>query len=74
MIPSTEINKGKFMEKPIYVTEKEVAEITTRSINTLRNDRFLKRGLPYHKVGRLVRYELSEIYTWMQAHKISFED
>lgn len=62
------------MERPVYVTEKEAAKITTRSIHTLRNDRFLRRGLPYHKAGRLVRYELSEIYAWMESHKISFED
>ena len=62
------------MEKAIYVTEKVAAKITTKSVNTLRNDRFLRRGLPYHKIGRLVRYELSEIYDYMQAQKVSFED
>lgn len=62
------------MERPVYLTEKEAAKITGQSVHTLRNQRFQKQGLPYHKVGHLVRYELSEIYAWMEAHKISFED
>ena len=44
-----------------YMTEKEVAEFTAISISTLRNDRFLGKGIPYIKIGRSVRYSLVDV-------------
>jgi hypothetical protein len=41
-----------------YHTEKEVAEIMSVSLATLRNHRFQMKGLPYIKLGRAVRYKL----------------
>jgi hypothetical protein len=41
---------NELMKKP-YLTEKEVAAITGRAWSTLRNERFMRRGLPYYKVG-----------------------
>ncbi len=58
------------MEKTRYINEKEVAEITGMSVKRLRNDRFLNQGLPYHKIGRSVRYSLSDIFTFMNGCRI----
>ena len=53
-----------------YLTEKEVAIITRLSLATLRNDRFLRRGIPYMKIGRSVRYSLEDVIQYMESHKI----
>ena len=56
-----------------YVNEKAVAEIIDCGVQTLRNDRHLGRGLPYHKKGRSIRYFLPDVYTYMEARKIQPE-
>jgi hypothetical protein len=55
----------------IYVDEKRVAQIIGCSVQTLRNDRFENRGLPYRKKGkRSIRYFLPEVYDYMDKIKI----
>jgi hypothetical protein len=58
----------------IYLNEKEVAKITGRAKQTLRNDRFLGKGIPYCKVGRSVRYSLEDVIAFMENRKIETED
>jgi hypothetical protein len=43
------------------ITEREAAELLTLSIKTIRAWRFLGRGPPHLKVGRLVRYRQSDL-------------
>ena len=57
-------------ELPRYLTEKEVSQMTGRSLSTLRSDRFNSRGLPYVKIGRSVRYALEDVVQYMEARKI----
>jgi len=42
------------------MTEKDAVKFTGRSISTLQKDRFFRKGLPFIKIGRLVRYRLEE--------------
>jgi excisionase family DNA binding protein len=56
---------------PQYLTEAEVADMTRISLSTLRNDRFRRRGLPYIKFGRSVRYSLDDVIQYMESRKIS---
>ncbi|MFP3868957.1 MAG: helix-turn-helix transcriptional regulator [Desulfobacteraceae bacterium] len=60
------------MEQLRYLDEREVSKITGISIQTLRNDRFKQRGIPYCKpVGRrLVRYRLSDIIRFMESNVV----
>jgi hypothetical protein len=53
-----------------YLNEVQVAEITCRALSTLRNERFSRRGIPYVKIGRSVRYSLEDVIRYMDAHKI----
>ena len=53
-----------------YITEIEVSNITGIAVQTLRNWRHERRGFPYVKVGRSIRYELDEIDEYMQERKI----
>lgn len=53
-----------------YLTEVQVAEMTGVALSTLRNQRFNGEGMPYVKLGRSVRYGLSDVITYMESHKI----
>jgi predicted DNA-binding transcriptional regulator AlpA len=57
-----------------YLNEKEVAEITDLSVATLRNDRFLGRGIPYVKFGRAVRYSYQDVIKFMESHKVKTKE
>jgi hypothetical protein len=56
-----------------YLTEQEVAALTGRAVQTLRNDRHRRRGFPYRKFGKSVRYFLPEILAIMESHRIDPE-
>ena len=64
---------GKLEEK-LLVDEKEASEITGRPLPSLRNDRHNRRGLPYVKFGRAVRYALDDIQRYIEDHKIKFNN
>ncbi len=59
--------------QPKYLTEDEVSEITKMSLSTLRNNRFMGRGILYIKIGRSVRYNLSDVIQFMESRKIQTE-
>ena len=56
-----------------YLNENEVSRITRRALQTLRNDRHRRRGIPYVKVGRSVRYKLDDVYEFMESRRIETE-
>jgi len=65
---------SELLKKP-FLNEKEVAAVTGRAVSTLRNERHLRRGFPYLKVGRRsVRYKLTDILTSMESRRINFEE
>ena len=47
------------------ITECEAAELLVLSVKTLRNWRLSGYGPPHLKVGRLVRYRLSDLKAWV---------
>lgn len=61
------------MEVKRYITEVEVSKITSRALQTLRNDRHCSRGFPYIKVGRSVRYSIDDVIAYMESRKIKTE-
>jgi predicted DNA-binding transcriptional regulator AlpA len=50
--------------------EHQVASLTNISVQTLRNHRCTRRGLPYLKLGRSIRYPLSDVLKFLEARKI----
>ena len=62
------------MEKERYVDEKAVSQLTGWSLQTLRNHRYLNRGIPYLKCGRSVRYDLQDVHKFMQSRRIETQD
>lgn len=67
-------NTNELLKKP-FLNEKETAELTGRALSTLRNERHLRRGIPYLKVSRrTIRYKLDDILFFMQSRRINFDD
>ncbi|MBU1568804.1 MAG: helix-turn-helix domain-containing protein [Proteobacteria bacterium] len=58
------------MNTPQWLNEKEVSRITGRAEQTLRNDRFIQRGIPYSKIGRSVRYRLDDVVDHMEKNRV----
>jgi len=65
---------NELIQKP-FLNEVEVAAITGRALSTLRNDRHLRRGLPYLKVSqRSIRYRTPDVMNFMEARPITFDE
>ena len=58
------------MKTNSYIDEKQVAEITGLSVHTLRRDRHMRQGMPYYKIGRVVRYSIQDIVEYMESRRI----
>lgn len=52
------------------LTEKEVALLTGISCSSLQKYRLRGIGIPYHKIGRLVRYAIEDVLAFIESHKI----
>lgn len=61
------------MKKLQYLTEKEVAELTGFSLQTLRNWRHVSRGPSYLKVSRSIRYRMEDVTAYMERNLIDPE-
>lgn len=55
------------------VDEKQAATMMCRSVQTLRNERHKRIGCPYLKIGRSVRYMLSDIHDFLAERRIDPE-
>lgn len=68
-----EIASASELLKKYFLNENEVAYLTGRSVHTLRNDRFLRRGLPYFIIGkRSIRYRTADVLKYMERRAITF--
>lgn len=61
------------METPRFIDERELAKISGRAVQTLRNDRHHGKGFPYVRIGKSIRYNLQDILSYMEAHKVQTE-
>jgi len=55
------------------VNEHRAAQLMDKSVQTLRNERFLKKGCPYLKLGKSVRYLISDINNYLTQNRIDPE-
>jgi hypothetical protein len=68
------IDVAEVINKP-YQNEFEVSAITGRAVSTLRNERFLRRGLPYLVIGkRSIRYKTEDVLSYMEKCRIAFDE
>ena len=67
-------NVNELLKKP-YLNEVEVATVTGRAVSTLRNERHLRRGISYLRVGRRsIRYKKEDVLHFMELRRITFEE
>ncbi len=50
---------------PQYLTEQQVSSLTAIAVKTLQGMRVKGNGIPYIKVGRLVRYNSAKVHEYM---------
>lgn len=53
-----------------FLDTREVAELTGLSQSTLEKWRLRNDRIPYIKAGRVVRYSVAEVRTWMHARRV----
>jgi len=58
-------------QSPIYLTESQVYDMTGIPVATLQNQRHYRKGLPYIKFGKSVRYDKADIVAYMESRKIT---
>jgi hypothetical protein len=63
----------KVLNEGSVVDETQAAKIIGRAVQTLRNDRHLRQGPPYIKMGRSVRYRVNDLLDYLEKHKIDPE-
>jgi len=51
-----------------------VAQLTGLSIETLAQWRSQKRGIPYLKIGRAVRYDPADVQKYLEGCRVSVSD
>lgn len=72
------IQKGEMMTNLLLdkqlLTERQVAELLQKSVQSLRNDRSLGRGLAYVKIGRSIRYRAEDIAEYIESHRFNPAD
>lgn len=56
------------------LTAEDVANLTGLSVETLAQWRSQKRGIPYLKIGRAVRYDLADIQAYLEGCKVSVSE
>ncbi|MCI4675287.1 helix-turn-helix domain-containing protein [Candidatus Mycolicibacterium alkanivorans] len=56
------------------MTTAEVAEYLKASKASLDQDRYLKRGLPYVRIGRRVRYRREDVLNYLSANSFGSGD
>jgi hypothetical protein len=53
-----------------WANEKEVSKISSFAIQSLRNFRHQGRGPSYSKIGRAVRYKVSDVIAFLESKKV----
>jgi len=53
------------------LTPQEVAKLTSLSIDTLAQWRSQRRGIPYLKIGRAVRYDPNDVQIYLEGCRVS---
>ncbi len=50
-------------------SQETVAAILDCSLATIERDRWIGKGIPFSKFGRLVRYRKIDIRNWLEKHR-----
>ena len=53
------------------ISAEQVAELTGLALDTLAQWRSQRRGIPYLKIGRAVRYDLNDVQAYLRGCRVS---
>ena len=67
-------NLNRQVSLPDLLTSDQVAAITGLSKETLAQWRSQKRGIPYLKIGRAVRYDPADVQQYLAGCRVSVSD
>jgi excisionase family DNA binding protein len=56
------------------LSAEQVAELTGLALDTLAQWRSQRRGIPYLKIGRAVRYDVSDVQAYLRGCRVSVSD
>jgi excisionase family DNA binding protein len=66
------MSKGSRLDRAgTLLIAEEVAALTGLSIGTLAQWRSQRRGIPYLKIGRSVRYALADVQAYLEGCRVS---
>jgi len=71
--PRVDLTRINELRNKPYLNEEEVAAITGKAVSSLRNDRFLRRGIKYLKDGKRVMYRTPDVFNHMERQYITFD-
>jgi hypothetical protein len=63
------INEYELAPDSALFAQETVAAIRDCSLATMERDRWTGNGVPFIKIGRLVRYRKTDIRNWLEKHK-----
>lgn len=59
------------MQNPeALLNEQQLAQLTGLSLSRLRNDRYLRQGIPFLKLGSSVRYRVADVMSYLQNNVV----
>ena len=58
------------LENSQLLNDKQVAKLTGRALQTIRNDRFNRTGISYVRVGRSIRYKVQDVLDFIKRNRI----
>ncbi len=53
-----------------FVSDKQLAQLLGVSVDMIRSQRRQKKGLPFYRFGRTVRYSLKDVERFVEQNKI----
>ena len=62
------------MDSKTLLTPEDVAGLTGLSMETLAQWRSQRRGIPYLKMGRSVRYDPADVQKYLEGCRVSVSD
>ena len=71
---SRNVNTTMAARLPGLLTTEQVADLTGLSKETLAQWRSQKRGIPYLKIGRSVRYDSADVHQYLAGCRVSVSD
>ena len=63
------INEYEIAPDSALFSQETVAAILDCSLATIERDRWIGKGIPFSKFGRLVRYRKTDIREWLDKHQ-----